>query len=111
MATQDEKDVPTGEAVRRGLGKPAKVIEYWQGLLSEHPELCQDLQAIREVITGMSVDDSGIRILNSIAAALLNQEFEQSGILIHVTDDNVVGMVYYEPGPQKDMIWAGLVNL
>lgn len=111
MATQDQQDPPTGEAVRRGLSKPAKVIEYWQGLLSEHPELCQDLQAIREVLSGMSVDDSGTRILNSIAASLLNQEFESSGLLIHVTDDNQVGVVYYEPGPQKDMIWAGLVNL
>lgn len=110
MASQDEEDRETGIAKRHGVGTPNSVISYWQDVFAEHEEIVQILQDLKGLITGMAVDDSGVRVLRSIAASIINQDFESSDILCHVDDDGKVTFVDYANNNQKNLIWIGMVT-
>jgi alkylhydroperoxidase/carboxymuconolactone decarboxylase family protein YurZ len=99
MSTQD-----VAESLRKTIGmgaaKPETVLEYWQGVLEDFPELVADIQLFREAITTIGADDSGWRILTAIACSILNRQFEETHVLYMVDDDGSFGAVVYD-APEK----------
>lgn len=109
MSTQGDSpsERPT---LSMGCGKPESVIAFYQDALQDHPDLVYDLQELRRIVTDLMQDDSGARIATSIACSVLNQQFQQTSVLVLCDQNGEWGLVHFDAPERVEMFWLGLVN-